>query len=674
MARKATPRPSSRAELDRAIPRVPGGHRRISARRDPGPVPARHKQRLVIVGNGMVCHRLCARLVEYDPDRFETTIFSEEKLPAYDRVHLGDMLKGGDPRSLLLATEDWYRERHIDLRLGDPVVGLDLSRRIVRSARGVEVPYDRLVLATGSVPVTPTIKIDDWQGVFVLRTADDVDRLRASAAGARSALVVGGGLLGLETASTLREAKLEITVIERARHLMQPHLDPSAADVLRSLLEERGIAIRVELTATSIGQEGARKRAALTDGSVLDADFVVLATGARPRDNLGAWGLAMHPHGGFIVNDLLQTSDPSVFAVGECAVFGDRPFGTVAPGYVMAECLAQTLCDRAVRFRPPPPAVRLKIAGLPVSVAGKPEPDSQPTVVASDGEHRTLLVKDGQLVGAAAVGEWRDWERVEDAVKHKRKMSHWRIERFTRGESLWPDEPSANGRPDDMVICTCNRVEYGTICKAVRSGCRSVAEVAAKTRASTTCGACVPVIERILKLDAPPQRVRRGAVPWLGGVALLVTALVLGARPALERLWPAQLPDWDQLLRRPLEQQVTGFSLLGLVALVLVLPLRRKLEKLPGSVNAWRVVHAAVGALAVAALIVHTGLRLGVNLNRWLSIGFLALVAAGGASAFWPWGQRAPGPLARGVRWLHVLLFWPALALIGLHVLAVYAF
>jgi nitrite reductase (NADH) large subunit len=658
-------------ELDRSASRV-RAPRRTAAR----PVVPRHRQRLIIVGNGMVSHRLCVRLVEYDPDRYQITVFSEERLPAYDRVHLGDVLTGRDPRSLLLASEEWYRDHHITLRLGDPVVGLDLSRRIVRSARGAQLDYDRLVLATGSVPVTPAIKIDDWSRVFVLRTAEDVGRVRAGAQGARSAVVVGGGLLGLETASTLREAGLALIVIERNPHLMQPHLEPGAAAMLKGMLEGRGIGVALQTTASAIDQEGALKRIALTDGRTLLADFVVLATGARPRDNLGAWGVATHPHGGFIVNELLQTSDPHVFAVGECAVFGERPFGTVAPGYLMAECLAQTLVDRAVRFQPPAPSVRLKIAGLPVAVAGLPEPGSEPTVVVHPGEHRTLRVKDGQLVGATAVGEWRDWERVEDAVHRKRPVSHWRIERFTRGESLWPDEPSATGRPDEQLICTCNRVDYGTICGAIRGGCKTVAELAACTGATRTCGSCVPVIERILKLDAPPlQAPRRGAVLLsLGVVALLATALLIGARPLLQRWLPQHLPFWDQLWREPVAQQVTGFSTVGLLALVLVLPLRRKLPKLPGSVSAWRVVHAAVGGLAVAALAAHTGLRLGVNLNLFLSIGFLALAAAGGLVALWPWGQRPPGGLARALRFVHLTLFWPALALVALHVLAVYSF
>jgi nitrite reductase (NADH) large subunit len=640
-------------------------------------MPARHRLRLVIVGNGMVGHRLVMRLMDYDPDRYRITVFGEERLPAYDRVHLGEVLTGRDPRSLLLATEEWYRQRHIDLRLGDPVVGLDLARQVVRSAKGLETEYDRLVLATGSVPVTPTIKIDDWTGIHVLRTAEDVDRVHTGAEHARSAVVVGGGLLGLETAATLREAGLEITVIERLRHLMQPHLEPNAAAVLKTLLEDRGITIHVDRTVTTVGEApGDRKQVVLTDGQVLEGDFVVLATGARPRDNLGAWGLATHARGGFIVNDLLQTSDPDVFAIGECAVFEDRPYGTVGPGYAMAECLAQNLVDKEVHFRPPPPSVRLKIAGLPVAIAGDSDSDSEPMVLASGGEHRSLRVKDGQLVGATSVGEWRDWERVEDAIRRRRTMSHWRIERFTRGESLWPDEPSATGRPDEMIICTCNRVDYGTICMAVRTGCKSVAEIAARTAATTTCGACVPVIERILKLDAPALKPGRAPVvlPLAGSLALVGTALLASGRPLLGWALPERLVFWDHLFRSPAAQQWSGYGVLGLVALALVLPLRRRVPVLPGGVNAWRLVHAVVGALAVAALVAHTGLRVGVHFNRWLSIVLLALAAAGGVTSYWPWGQRPPGSLARSLRLVHLTLFWPALTMIGLHILAVYSF
>jgi nitrite reductase (NADH) large subunit len=675
VARKATPRPTHRSQPEPGVPRVPAS-RRISARREPEALFSRRRKRLIIVGNGMVSHRLCARLIEHHPDRFDITVFAEERLPAYDRVHLGDVLTGRDPRSLLLAGEEWYEQHDITLHLGDPVVGLDLARRLVRSAQGIQLEYDRLVLATGSVPVTPTIKIDDWRGVFVLRTADDVDRLRTTASGARSAVVVGGGLLGLETASTLREAGLDITVIERSKHLMQPHLEPNAAGMLRTLLEGRGIAIRTEVTASAVGQMGDHKYVLLPDGSALEAHLVVLATGARPRDNLGTWGLTTHEKGGFVVNDLLQTSDPHVYAVGECAVFAGRPYGTVAPGYVMAECLAQTLADREVRFRPPAPSVRLKIAGLPVSVAGQVEPDSAPTVVVTDGEHRTIRVKDGQLVAATAVGEWRDWERVEDAVRNKRPIPQWRLDRFVRGESLWPDEPSATGRPDEQLICTCNRVDYGTICTAVRMGCKTVPEIAARTGATTTCGACVPVIERIIKLDAPPLRPAKVSPAWplLGAVALLAALAVAYGRTFLEHALPWHLPFWDHLLRSPRAQQTTGFSVLGLVVVALFLPLRRKLARLPGSLGLWRAVHASVGLAATAGLAAHTGLRLGVNANLYLSLAFLALVGAGAVTAFWPWGQRPPAAFARGARLLHLALFWPALALLGLHILAVYSF
>jgi nitrite reductase (NADH) large subunit len=255
-------------------------------------------------------------------------------------------------------------------------------------------------------------------------------------------------------------------------------------------------------------------------------------------------------------------------------------------------------------------------------------------------------------------------------------MSHWRIERFTRGESLWPEEPSATGRPDEMIICSCNRVDYGTICMAVRTGCRSVAEVAARTSATTTCGACVPVIERILKLDAPSQGpVKPGRLlPVVGLLALVSAAVLAWGRPLLAWVLPERLLFWDHLLRAPSAQQASGYAVLGLVVLALLLPLRRRLPRLPGALQRWRAVHSLMGLLAVSALVAHTGLRLGVHLNFWLSIVLLTLAAAGSVASYWPWGQRVPGGFARSVRLVHVALFWPALAMIGLHILAVYSF
>jgi nitrite reductase (NADH) large subunit len=634
------------------------------------------RQRLVIVGNGMVCHRLCERLVGADATRYEITIFAEENRPAYDRVNLGEVLRGRDSSSLALATNEWYRTHDIALHLGDPVVCLDLPAKKVRSARGLEHPYDKLVLATGSVPVLPPIRIDDWSNVSVLRTLEDVERVRAGAALARRAVVIGGGPLGLETAAGLRAAGLEVTVVQRSTQLLNPYLDPGTARMLKTALEGDGIGVRLETTAISIVGDQTGKLVTLIDGSVLDADLVVIACGARPRDNLAAWGLASHPRGGFVVNERLETSDRDIYAIGECAIVGEAPIGTVSPGYVMAECLADTLLGRPRPFHPPPPSIRVKIANLPVAITGEmPTSDSEKAETGNPRLQRTIEVKNGRLVGAAAVGEWREWERVEDAVRRRRRLPHWRIERFQRGDPMWPDEPSTKGLPEDTVVCSCNGVTYGRVQEAIAGGCRTAAEVATRTRAGTTCGGCAPMLERLVAVGLPPTAARSPAMVVLGLVALTTVAVVAGARPLLERVWPASLPRWDHLLRAPWEQQLTGFVMLGLIAAALLFPLARKVGASVASVQVWRVVHALVGGLAVAAMLAHTGLRLGVNLNLFLSIAFLGLAAIGGVASLALASRRGlPVGWPRVARVLHLALFWPTLALVGLHVLAVYYF
>jgi nitrite reductase (NADH) large subunit len=394
----------------------------------------------------------------------------------------------------------------------------------------------------------------------------------------------------------------------------------------------------------------------------------------RPRDNLAAWGLATHPNGGFVVNQFLETSDSHVYAIGECAVVAGIPCGTVSPGYAMAECLTSTLLDRPSAFTPPPSGVRLKIAGLPVAMAGRgPEDGSPPAASASHGgAHRSIHVEDGRIVGATVVGEWREWERVEDAVRRRRPLAAWRIDRFVRGETMWPDELSPRALPGETIVCACNNVTLGAIEAARSAGCRSVAAVAACTHATTTCGACVPMIEGILHPETPllTSTARRTSLLVIGALSLLVVGTVAGARPLLERLRPEKLALLDHFLRRPWEQQLTGFGLLGLLLMALLMPLRRILWRRAAPGPGWRVVHALVGVLAVAALVTHTGLRLGVNLNRTLSLAFLSLAALGGLAALAMSGRRRPG----WSRFLHEALFWPAFALLGLHILVVYYF
>jgi nitrite reductase (NADH) large subunit len=224
------------------------------------------------------------------------------------------------------------------------------------------------------------------------------------------------------------------------------------------------------------------------------------------------------------------------------------------------------------------------------------------------------------------------------------------------------------------VVCSCNNVTMQQLQAAIASGCKTVAEIAARTHATTTCGTCIAKVVKALDPDAEAPAERRRPLVAVGIASLLAIVVVAFGRAALERWWPGRLGFWDHLLRQPFDQQLTGFSLLGLMLLSLALPLRKQLRSIPGSATTWRLVHGGLGTLTVAAIVVHTGLRLGLNLNRVLSLAFLELALFGGLAALVPVATDRQARWARMVRGLHGVFFWPALALLGLHVLAVYYF
>ena len=650
------------------------------------PVRVATRPTIVVVGNGMVSHRLCRQLVSLGAAaRYGIVVFGEEPRPAYDRVHLTDYFAGRQEEDLRLSPESWYRSNGIELHLGDPVVRVDRESRTVTSAAGTEIEYTHLVLATGSSPFVPPIEGTSLSRVFVYRTIADLTAIQASARHSSTAAVIGGGLLGLEAARALQQLSLRTHVIESAAAVMPAQLDQPAGEALQQRIRALGIDVRTSAIVRRIEDTGQRRTLHFAGGDSLTVDVVVIAAGIRPRTELAKeCGLARSSEGGVVVDDRLRTSDPNIFAIGECASHRAQIHGLAAPGYAMADVLASNLTGRRMTFTPPRPGTRLKLLGVNVVTAGEPLDRGQ-TVRSRVGDgYRLLRVERGRLVGALGVGPWEEFSRIQDATLQRRLVWPWQISRFERTGTLWrstQNVPVAEWSPE-AVVCNCMTVTRGQLAAAAR-GLEPVTVQALVdcTGASTLCGSCRPLLEQLAGTD-PRRRARVGWPLLTGSLIALLTAAVLLVSPPVPLAETVQQP-WrvDLLWREGMYRQISGFTLLGLSILASLLSVRKRWRRAAsaGPFPAWRMAHVALGVMTLAALAVHTGARTGDNLNFALMASFSAVNviggAAGGVTALEQKLGAAAGRKYRSALVVaHVLAMWPLPVLVAFHVLSVYYF
>ena len=469
-------------------------------------------QTLVVVGNGMTSHALCRRLAECGATRGELRVIvaGEEPRPAYDRVHLTDLLTGRSEDDLTLAPASWYAEHDIELIVGDPVVAIDRDACAARTASGAELLFDRLVLATGSRPFVPPVPGADLDGVFVYRTVEDLRAIAERAARAPRAAVIGGGLLGLEAARAIAALGLEVHVIEASPGILPRQLDAIGARLLRSRIEVEALGVRVRTAARTAridpGARGVTRVITFEDGSKIEVDLVVFATGVRPRGELAlAAGLATSANGAVIVDDHLATSDARIFAVGECASHAGTTYGLVAPGYRMVDVLVNNLGGGDAVFSGAATSARLKLMGVQVAALGRHDERLTPGATAhmhlAGDVYRKLVVADGHIVGATAVGPWEDLARVEQAISEPRRFSFWDLRRFRGTGSLFlaAESPPVHLWPADALVCGCLSVPRRALTDAELAGATSVEALSARTGAGTLCGSCRPLLGDYLR-------------------------------------------------------------------------------------------------------------------------------------------------------------------------------
>jgi nitrite reductase (NADH) large subunit len=435
----------------------------------------------------MVGHRL-AQSLRSRGDTTQITVLAEEDRPAYDRVRLSAWF---DEEDLGLSPVDG-----VDLRLGEPALAVDPVGRTVTSAAGT-YPYDRLVLATGSTPFVPPVAGRELTGCFVYRTIDDLAALSGYAAHARTGVVVGGGLLGLEAANALRRLGLATHVVELAPRLMPLQVDDAGGAMLRRHIEDLGLTVHTGRMLQRVeGRDGQVSRVVFEDSGVLGADLVVFAAGVRPRDDLArAAGLAVGTRGGIVVDEACRTSDPHIYAVGECAAIDGRVYGLVAPGYAMAEVAADRIAGGDATFPGADLSTKLKLLGVDVASFGATEGPLDVTFTdpATRVYAKLVLSDDAKtLLGGILVGDASAYATLRACVGEPLPAPPLAL--------LAPAGATAGADlPATAQVCSCNAVTKGAIVSAIlEQGCSDVAAVKACTRAGTTCGSCVPLLKQLL--------------------------------------------------------------------------------------------------------------------------------------------------------------------------------
>lgn len=464
---------------------------------------SREKTRLVVVGNGMASSAFLDELVRADPERFEITVFGKERHPNYNRVLLSQLLTGEKTlKEILLHEPEWYGRAGISLRTGVKVAAIKRGSRAVVLDDGGEVSYDRLVLATGSVPVMPKIPGVEKEGVVSFRDIDDCVKIRTLSSNSSKAVVLGGGLLGLEAAWGLKRLGMDVTVVHLAERLMERQLDPAAASFLKEDIERLGIRVLLESEAVEfVGGprlEGVRFR----DGGSVEAGVAVVSIGIRPNIELAA-ASGIYTQRGVVVSDTMQTYDPAVWALGECVEHRGATFGLVAPLFEQAAVLANHLAgDCRLVFTRKPVSARLKVPGIELYSAGDTGDESgKETVEYIDRNERVykkLVIRDNRIEGIIMYGECSAGPSLFTALLERSDVSG-RRQSLLSVEALSPSGPSAP-MPDSAIVCGCNGVTAGTIRGAIeKKGLFTREDVARETKASSSCGGCSSVVDRLLE-------------------------------------------------------------------------------------------------------------------------------------------------------------------------------
>ncbi|WP_444946286.1 FAD-dependent oxidoreductase [Microbulbifer sp. VTAC004] len=649
----------------------------------------------VIVGTGPVGVRCAQKLLEFC-DEAQIVIYGAEIESPYNRVKLSQYLSRHVDREELdnpiLGKTDHRLAEYIDRK----IVAIDRANKTVTDAEGNIQPYTKLILATGSNPTIPQIPGANLPSVYPFRSLRNTNDLIALRERHADICVIGAGALGLEAATALKTPKNSVTLQSRGK-LLSGLLGEEGEEFLKSSLSALGVELKVGNALKAIEQHEENNILQFSDGEYLNVDAIVLCTGIQPEVTL-AQQSGLETERGIVVNEWMQTSDPDIYAIGECAEHDRKVYQLVRPGYEQAEsCCSHIRRNHGGEVLERPYSgsytdIQLKIAHIPCAIIGdvasdnlKQGDDVQSYIYRNrfKGIYRRLFVRDGLILGAVYIGSWDEASSLRQAVAQEEKISQRAFSDFESEGRLFGKKKtnSIKDFPDGYLVCQCNSVSKGELCKAISDGKRTLNELQQATTAGSVCGSCRPLMAELL--DAPvPNLVMRHAkgilITSLISLLLIALAFLMPSPPVSDTVQSGQL--WDKLWYDNFWKQVTGYSILVLCIFTAALSVRKRWKKITlGHMDHWRYAHSLIGVVALATLAVHTGFRLGKNLNLVLMLVFLGVTATGSLVGVF---------MARNHHWtdlrlrehrkwwsrIHYALLWALPVLLAYHILAVYYF
>jgi len=469
------------------------------------------QQKLIVVGNGMVGHKFIETMISHpDYQQYQILTFSEEPRLAYDRVQLSAYFSGKTEQDLMLTSEDYYDEHGVQFIIKDKVCQIDRDNKTITTESGRVENYDKLILATGSYPFVPPIPGGDAEHCLVYRTIEDLEAITASAKQSKVGVVIGGGLLGLECAKALHSLELESHVVEFAPRLMAVQLDEGGGELLRTKIEGLGVHVHTEKnTQEIVPGETCRYRMNFADGSFVETDMIVFSAGIRPQDELARqFDLEIGERGGITIDDNCLTSDPNIYAIGECALWSGRIFGLVAPGYTMAKVAVSHITGGSEQFKGADMSTKLKLMGVDVASIGDAHARTEGALTytysnQAEGVYKRLIVSNDKqhLLGAVLVGDTEAYGTLLPMMLEKMALPESPESLILPSVDGGGAALGVNALPDSAMICSCHDVTKGDLVAAIQDGATELAELKSCTKAGTGCGGCSAMVGQVLNAE-----------------------------------------------------------------------------------------------------------------------------------------------------------------------------